>query len=357
MYYVKKLLSISIAFIIAISLVGCKQKVNSYVFTAFNCPVTICSYSKTINAKTKNLIKTFATDAENQFDINNENSFNAKFNNLEENQTLKLNQVELQIFNQAKTAYTLSGGKFNPTVYPLVKLWGFAPYKYTLNYTPPTQEQIEVELTKVDFSGVSVTQDGFISKNSNALTLDFGGIVKGYVADGIAKILKENGFNDGYVSVGTSSLNLLKVENLSVRHPQDGNKTLFTVHLNQFENLSVSTSGNYEKYHIDINGNKFCHLIDPDTGYPAQTGVASATLIGIDGTLADALTTAICLKEYSTENPLNPLTEFLSVIENEFSGVQIFVAVIKGQEKVLLTNKNLGQDFTLNDQDFTVINI
>ena len=356
MRYIKKFLTIFMAFLFAVGMVSCAQKVNSFVFTAFNCQITVCSYSKSINAKTKKFIKDFAGETENQFDANNENSFTYLFNSLEQGRPLQLNQAQQQIFEQARTAHVLSGGKFDPTVYPLVKLWGFAPYKYTLNYTPPTQEQISTELSKVNFAGVSVTQDGFIIKNQANISLDFGGIVKGYVADGIAKILKENGFSDGYVSVGTSSLNLLKVENLSVRHPQDSNKTLFTVHCSQVEDISVSTSGNYEKFHLGSDGNKYCHLIDPDTGYPAQTGIASATLLGVDGTIADAFTTAICLKEYSKNNPYNELIEFLKVIENKYPNAQIFVAVIKEQDKILLTNKTQSQDFTLNDQDFTVIN-
>lgn len=355
MRYFIKIFAVFSALIIALSSFGCKQGFDSLVFTAFNCQITVCSYSKTISAKTEKQIKQFANDTQNQFDVNIENSFTAKFNSLGENQTLTTSVDEYKILSNAKYAYELSNGKFDPTVYPLVKLWGFAPYKYTLNYTPPTDEQIKTELSKVDFNAVSVAQDG-VSKSKSDIKLDLGGIVKGFVADGIATILKENGHTDGYVSVGTSSLNLLSVENLGVRHPEDGTKTLFTVNCKEQTDLSVSTSGNYEKFHIGANGERYCHIIDPNTGYPAKTGVASATLIGLDGALADALTTAICLTEYSqneTENTLNELLEKIKTNPN----VWIFVAIIKDDCKILLTNKTSEKDFTLHDNSFLVKNI
>jgi thiamine biosynthesis lipoprotein len=315
----------------------------------------VCSYSKKITPKTEKLITQFANDVQSKFDLNIESSFTSKLNSLDENKSLPLTNEEYQILTTAKTAYELSNGKFDPTVYPLVKLWGFAPYKYTLNYTPPTAEQINLALAKVNFNAISVTESG-VTKSVESVSLDFGGIVKGFVADGIARILKENGHTDGYVSVGTSSLNLLSVESLGVRHPEDGTQTLFTVNCKGQTDLSVSTSGNYEKFHIGITGEKYCHLIDPQTGYTAKTGVASATLIGIDGALADALTTAICLTEYSPNETESPLNELLTTIKTQFDSAKFFVAIIKDDYKILLTNA-LENEFTLHDQEFSIINI
>lgn len=352
MRFFNKTLSVIIALLLTVSICGCKQKIDTFVFTAFNCQITVCTYSNPISENTEELITQFANDIQNRFDANIDGSFTAKFNSLNQNETLSISDLEYEILSVAKNAHQISNGKFDPTVYPLVKLWGFAPYKYTLNYTPPTDVQIQTELIKIDFNAVNFTESG-VTKEKSHSKLDFGGIVKGFVADGIAKILKDNGHSDGYVSVGTSSLNLLSVENLGVRHPEYGTQTLFTVNCKGQTDFSVSTSGNYEKYHIGANGEKYCHLIDPTTGYTAKTGVASATLIGIEGALADALTTAICLTEYSHNATESPLTQLLTSIKTQYKNSKFFVAIIKEEDKIILTNASKN-DFALHDNDFII---
>lgn len=353
----KKIIALALALVLTISVCGCENKTKSFIFTAFSCPVTVCVYSKPISKKTKKRITQFTKNVEDRFSTEEDGSFVKRLNQLDSNESLQLLDDEYQILSIAKTAYRLSKGKFNPTVYPLVKLWKFAPYQYTLNFEPPTKEQIDLAKEKVDFDSIQLGENKTANKSNASVNIDLNAIVKGYVADKIAKILKDDGHYDGYVSVGSSSLNLLKVETLGIRHPRSTSQTILTINCKNEKDLSVSTSGDYEKFHLSASGQRFCHLIDPDTGYPTTTGVASATLLGVDGALADALTTALCLKEYSPNQAENPLVNFVNDILTEFPKTWIFIVYNKENDKKILTNKVLGQDFTLNDQSYDLITL
>ncbi len=357
MSFFKNLIAIITTLALSLGVWGCANSTKSLVFTAFNSQVTVCVYSKSLSKQTQKRIKACANDIENRFSVNAKNSLVSKINSANIDQPVNLAEDEYQVLLAAKTAHQLSGGKFDPTVYPLVKLWKFAPYEYILNYQPPLPEQIQEELTKVDFDSITVTEQKTVIKTNENTQIDLGGIVKGFAADKIAEILKESGHNDGYVSVGSSSLNLLSVENLGIRHPRSTSKTLLTVNFNGQKNLSVSTSGDYEKFHLSINGQKYCHIIDPETGYPANTGIASATLLGVDGALSDALTTALCLKNYSPNADNCTLTDFTKTILQEYPTAWIFIVYEKDGQKILLTNKTPTVDFTLNDNEYVIKNI
>lgn len=357
MRFFKNLIAIITALTLPLGVWGCANKTKSLVFTAFNSQVTVCVYSKPISEQTQKRIKACANEIENRFSVSIESSLVSKINSASVDQPVNLTDDEYQVLVTAKTAHQMSSGKFDPTVYPLVKLWKFAPYEYILNYQPPLPEQIQAELVKVDFNGITVTQQKTAIKTNENAKIDLGGIVKGFAADKIAKILKESGHNDGYVSVGSSSLNLLSVENLGIRHPRSTSKTLLTVNFNGHKDLSVSTSGDYEKFHLSTDGQKYCHIIDPETGYPANTGIASATLLGVDGALSDALTTALCLTEYAPNLTESPLTQLACRILNDYPNAWIFIVYEKDGQKLLLTNRTPAVDFTLHDSEYVIKNI
>ena len=93
------------------------------------------------------------------------------------------------------------------------------------------------------------------------------------------------------------------------------------------------------------------------TGKTANTGVSSATIIGINGGLGDALTTALCLCEYSAVKTNSPLTTLANKIITEYPDCMIFIVYKKEQTKLILTNKTLNQHFTITDQSYSVVNI
>ena len=129
------------------------------------------------------------------------------------------------------------------------------------------------------------------------------------------------------------------------------------INLGEKKNLSVSTSGDYEKFHLSLDGQKYCHIIDPETGYPPNTGIASVTLLGVDGALSDALTTALCLKNYTPNADNCTLTDFTKIILQEYPAAWIFIVYEKEGQKILLTNRSQNLEFTLNDNEYVIKNI
>ncbi len=326
--------------------------------TCFNTAVHIETHDNPISLETKTLINDTLSKFEKEFSTNIETSLIARFNGAESGALFNLTDLQAQALEKSKNAFLFTDGLFNPAVYPLVKLWGFAPYSYTPNYTPPTQEQVQNALSVCDFNKVVFDLENKVLTKADAqVKLDLSGLVKGLSANAVAQILKDAGHTSGYVNIGGSSLNLLKVNSLGIRHPEKAGESLISINTNRHVDLSVSTSGDYERYYTDKDGNKYSHLINPFTGKTANTGVRSATVIGVDGALGDALTTALCLCEYSVAQTNNPLISLANKIILEYPDCMIFIAYSNELTKLLLTNKTLGKDFTLTDQSYSVVNI
>ncbi len=278
-----------------------------------------------------------------------------------ENDCVNISSDLYELLTKAKFCYDITDGKFDPTIFPLVKLWRFYPNYPVKDFTPPSASDIERELEKKGFNDIILESrdDGYYAiKNKADVSLDLGGAAKGFAADETAKILTNDGYTDGYISIGSSSLRLLSVPELGVRHPQKSGEQLLKINCENLKNVSVSTSGNYEKYY-EYNGKKYCHIIDPETGYPSQTGVLSVTVICDDGAVADCLSTALCLCSLTEDNlGKNELVKYIEkfTAEDEIKRFIIFAATDDGKEKRLFTNAD-EKSFTLLDKDFKVIKI
>lgn len=337
---------------------GCAKSVSAEDFYAFNTVVHVEVYNGKISDEEKNAITALLTSLEKTFSVNG-SGITEKFNSANTVSPVETNATFNEVYNIAKKAYLLTDGKFDATVFPLVKLWQFYPDFPVSDFTLPDDDKISTELLKTGFNKTSLTEiDGktFLSKTQDGVSVDFGGIAKGYAADKIAEILKSNGHKNGYVNVGTSSLNLLSVESLGIRHPEKSGEKLLDIDLSDITDISVSTSGTYEKYY-EKDGKTYSHIIAPDTGYPADTGVLSVTVLNKDGTLADAITTALCLCTHDYNNEKN--SELISLIkkfaaDDELNSSVFFAAVSDGNEKQLVTNAK-KDGFTLCDKDYKIV--
>lgn len=304
-----------------------------------------------IEKKLSYLEKVFSADA----------GYLSVISSAKENDFVNVSYDLYELLKKAKLCYGVTDGKFDPTVFPLVKLWQFYPNYPVKDFTPPSASDIEKELEKTGFNEIVLESrdDGYyVIKDKADVSLDLGGTAKGYAADEIAKILTDDGYADGYVSIGSSSLRLLSVPELGVRHPQKSGEQLLKINCENLKNVSVSTSGNYEKYY-EYDGKRYCHIIDPQTGYPSQTGVLSVTVICDDGAVADCLSTALCLYSID-ENDLDKseLVKYIEkfTAENSIKNCIVFAATDDGKEKQLFTNAD-EKSFTLLDKDFSVITL
>ena len=188
-------------------------------------------------------------------------------------------------------------GAFDPTVYPLMELWGFP----TEQYRVPTQEALDTAEAAVGYDRVTVTHtdsDWNVTLPEQG-GLDLGGIAKGYTSQKVLETIQAAGVDTAVISLG-GNVGVMGTKpdgsswTVGVRDPNgDENDYLATLSLTgQAQPQYVITSGGYERY-FEQDGVRYHHILDPHTGYPADTGLLSVTVVSSDGTLADALSTAL----------------------------------------------------------------
>jgi thiamine biosynthesis lipoprotein len=171
-----------------------------------------------------------------------------------------------------------SDGAFDITVGPLMKMWGFFRGEGTL----PSGPVVTHALGRVGYRHVLLEAEGrTVRFLRRGIDLDPGGIGKGYAVDRMVSVLKEHGVGIALVSAAGSSIYGLGAPpgeprgwRVSISDPSAPTKSVADVYL---ENLSISTSGSYEKF-FWAEGKKYSHMIDPRTGYPAR-GASSVSVM------------------------------------------------------------------------------
>lgn len=195
-------------------------------------------------------------------------------------------------FLKAKEIWLLTGGAFDPTVYPLVNAWGFGPEKKD----KLEQAKIDSLLTFVGFEKITLT-DGKITKSDPRVSVDFNAFAQGYSVDLVSDFLMQKGVKSFVVEIGGEVYVHGKRDGQSwkvgLEQPIENkeSKNPITI-LFELEDIGVATSGNYRKFTVD-NGVKIAHHIDPKTGIPTSNQLLSASIFTDQCISSDALATAI----------------------------------------------------------------
>lgn len=200
----------------------------------------------------------------------------------------------------SRKAHRLSHGAFDPTVEPLVNLWGFGPTDRAPGAIP-SDSAIARVLTRVGIDHCFVTSDGLLRKAHPLTRFDFSGVAKGYGVERVALMLARNGCRDFKVEIGgelaLQGLNSAgKPWKIKIEAPNPDPSLSEALCIRTFgpEPTAIASSGNYRNFRTDSLGRRYGHTISPRTGRPIQSDVLSATVIlpGLDCGLADALATA-----------------------------------------------------------------
>ena len=202
---------------------------------------------------------------------------------------LKLSPDTFYIIKKSKEFWKASNGAFDITVAPLVDLWGFTDKKYSV----PSDAEIKNVISLIGSDKIILNnKDNMVQFKIYGLHLDLGGIAKGYALDCAIYKLKEKGVNSCLINAGGQIYCLGdkfgEPWKIAIRDPRGEN---FTGYLS-LRDKAVATSGDYEQYFIKKN-KRYSHIINPKTGYPADSGIVSVTVIARDGLTADALATSI----------------------------------------------------------------
>ncbi len=181
-----------------------------------------------------------------------------------------------------------TGGALEPTLYPIVKAWGFTTGQYRI----PSDDELAGLLGLVDYKKVFV-QGNTISL-PEGMELDLGAVGKGFAGDKVISLLKEKGICSALINLG-GNVQALGTKpdgsnwRVGIKSP-DSSEYLGIVDI---ADCAVVTSGAYERFFIGADGRKYGHIINPATGKPVDNGVLSVTIIAPQGKTADALSTAM----------------------------------------------------------------
>jgi thiamine biosynthesis lipoprotein len=251
-------------------------------------------------------------NAENLLSTNISTSDIAKFNSAAAGETVEVNKLTYDVLTTAISVYTLTEGYYNPAVYYSVQAYYFNGSNLvpTLASELPSDEKIEkyrelaghfgevtlaYENGKYSITKPAATVD--VDGETLSLKIDLGGIGKGYATDMVNELIDSYGFKYGYFNMGSSSMAVKQsvatgywaLKFMDPRGNTFNDDYYIKININD---VCISTSGDYEQYYI-IDDVRYCHIIDPTTGKPVQTGIMTATIIGGSAAEDDALTTAI----------------------------------------------------------------
>ena len=207
---------------------------------------------------------------------------------LNKNGSAKLPDDGVKLVKQALRFSKMTDGAFNPALLKVTKLWGF-PDK---NYRVPDKNKIEEALKTAEPSNISVSGKMVVLKDGTQI--DLGAIAKGYASEKIINEFKKSGVESALVNLG-GNVQALGVKpdgsmwNVAIEHPKDKNSYLGQLRI---KDKAVVTSGAYERY-FKKNGRVYHHILNPENGFPADSGLMSVTIVSKNGTICDALSTSL----------------------------------------------------------------
>lgn len=284
-------------------------------------------------------------DLADKIDVNDEQKRTSEIDKINAKSGIAPVKVDDDIFYLVKEGIKYSkqtGGTKDITIGPITSLWhiGFPDAR------KPSQNEIDERLPLINYKNVELDeQNKTIYLEKKGMELDLGGIAKGFIADEVGKVFKENGVTTSIIDLGGNIL--LQGEspkggdwNVGIQDPFSPRNTILGKLPEQ--DKSIVTSGIYERY-LEVDGKKYHHLFDPKTGYPFDNDIAGVSIISKKSITGDGLSSAAFSKG---------IKEGLQFIESHKGVEAIFVSKDK---KVYITSGLKGK-FELTSDEFKMGN-
>ena len=202
-----------------------------------------------------------------------------------------LSQETADLLSRALELCALTDGALDLTAYSAVQAWGFT----TGEYRVPSQEELDALTPRIDYTRLELDGDGLRARLPENMELDLGAVAKGYTGTYLAEQLRQAGVTSAILRLGG---NIQAVGTrpdgnpwrVAIQDPDSQQEA--TLGVVEIADQAVITSGGYQRY-FEEGGETYWHIMDPDTAAPARSGLTSVTVIGADGTVCDALSTAL----------------------------------------------------------------
>ncbi len=226
---------------------------------------------------------------------------------------------------------------FSPFLLELSVLWDFGSQRTE----PPAPEQISALLAKTEGAVIEIDEAQSAVRIPADTKIDLGGIAKGAIGKELCEVLSRYRLTGAYLSLG-GNVQLYKAKaddtpwRIALADPFAPAEVLGVL---QTEAAAIVTSGGYQRYITSPDGTRYHHILDPKTGYPADTGLASVTVICEDGAWADALSTALFVAGYAR------------TVEYWQTSTVPFEFVLVQEDGTVLLSEGIAQSFTLSSSD------
>lgn len=208
-------------------------------------------------------------------------------------------QVSDDLFTVLETSLyyaRLTDGAFDPTLGALIQLWGIG----TDGARVPSEAELAPLTGRKDYENVVLdAHDRTVYFKTRGFSLDLGAIAKGYTADEMKRLLvDEYGITSAMLNLGGNIITIgSKTDGsdwtLGIADPKNPEDSENPAVLFKTSGQTLVTSGNYQRYFEGSDGTRYHHILDGDTGYPADTGTVSVTIVTDCSMDADALSTAV----------------------------------------------------------------
>ncbi len=247
----------------------------------------------------------------------------SQFNRHQFDTPMRIDDDFVRVLEEAIRLADLTGGALDVTVGPLVNLWGFGPDGRVTS--APAPMEIDAAKARVGVGHLQLKGE-YLSKDRPDIYLDLSAIAKGYGVDVVAEVLEQRGIHNYLVEVGGElRLNGVKPGNqpwrIAIEQPDENGREVFRV-IEPGE-LAVATSGDYRNF-FEEDGRRFSHLIDPRSGEPVNTRLASATVLAPSCMTADGLATAFIVMGTESALALAEQTDLpVMLIEKSPEGYQV----------------------------------
>ena len=201
----------------------------------------------------------------------------------------------IRVLTDARQVSELSHGAYDVTVGPLVNLWGFGP-EDTGERRIPSETEIAAAKARIGYTHLVIRPSPpAIRKDIPDMYVDLNSIAQGYTVDRVAERLDGLGIANYLVEIGGElrgkGLNQLGGHwRIGIERPTPGERSVYTII--KIADVGVSTSGDYRDY-FERDGQRYSHIIDPQTGRPVAHRLASVTVVSENTMRADALCTAL----------------------------------------------------------------
>lgn len=239
----------------------------------------------------------------------------------------------LPLFTTACSVASETDGAFDPTVYPITSAWGFTSGTYRV----PTDSELAGLLPLVNYNHVHIDVSAGAIVLSSGTQMDVGGVAKGFAADKLRGILEQHGVSSALFDLGGNVTAVGSKPDgtpwkVGIANPAAPDQLAGALALGD---VTASTSGSYQRFFVDKDGIRRHHLIDPATGYPADSNLASVTVIGSDGARCDALSTALYVKGFD------------GALELWRSAAEPFEAILIDNDGTVYVTEGIASSFAL----------